>query len=169
MVCSICGSFTRGYICARCGAFACAGSGAQIHHAVPGPPAQQLAADRNLVVFIVLSFITLGIYTIVFYYKIVRDINTIASRYDKRTTINFLLVILLSLLTLGIFGLYWFHTTFDRIGDELARRKIDYTFDAVAFWLWGVLGIFIIVGPFVCVHKTCKAMNKLCEHYNYYG
>ena len=167
MVCGVCGYFNRGYICARCGAFICAG--AQTRQVVPNPPAQRLKTDRNLAVFVVLTLITLGIYGIVFYCKMAKDINTIASRYDGRTTMNFLLVILLSLLTLGIFGFYWFHTTFDRIGDELGRRGIDYAFDAATFWLWGVLGAFIIVGPFICIHKECMAMNKLCEHYNYYG
>ena len=119
--------------------------------------------------FILLSIITLGIYSIVFYYKMADDINTIANRYDGRTTMNYLLVLLLSLVTLGIFGLYWFHTTFDRIGAELERRGIDYPFDASTFWLWHVLGAFIIVGPFICIHKECTAMNKLCEHYNYNG
>ena len=170
MVCGVCGYFNRGYVCARCGAFICAGTQAA-RQAAPAPQEQerQLKTDRSLAVFIVLTLITVGIYAIVFYCKMVKDLNTVASRYDGRTTTNFLLVILFSLLTAGIYGLYWFHTTFDRIGDELRRRGIKYDFDAATFWLWGILGMFILVGPFICIHKECKAMNKLCEHYNQYG
>ena len=167
MVCGVCGSFAGGYTCARCGSFVCAGS--QARHGVSNPSAARLGTGRNVAVFIALTAITFGIYAIVFYNRMAEDINTIASRHDGRTTMNFWLVVLLSLITLGIFSVYWFHTTFDRIGDELNRRGIDYVFDSTTFWLWRVLGVLIIIGPFVCMHKECTAMNKLCEHYNHYG
>lgn len=56
-----------------------------------------------------------------------------------------------------------------RIGKELFRRGIDYKFSAATYWLWSVLGAFIIVGPFIYVHKLAKASNKLAVDFNERG
>lgn len=49
-------------------------------------PVAQLKTDRGLVKFILLSLVTLGIYSIVYYSCISSDINIIASRYDGKKT-----------------------------------------------------------------------------------
>lgn len=49
------------------------------------------------------------------------------------------------------------------------RRGIAYDFDASTFWLWGVLGSLIVVGPFIYTHKLLKAMNLLAANYNIRG
>ena len=41
-----------------------------------------------------------------------------------------------------------------RVGTELARRGIDYSFGASTFWLWGILGSIIVVGPFIYTYKV---------------
>lgn len=43
------------------------------------------------------------------------------------------------------------------------------SFDASSYWLWGILGSLIIVGPFVYIHKLFHAMNLLSENYNIKG
>ncbi|NLG93103.1 MAG: DUF4234 domain-containing protein [Clostridiales bacterium] len=141
----------------------------QVYQTSPAP-VRQLNAKRSLLKFILLGIITLGIYPIVFYSGISADINVIAGRYDGRKTMHFcLLCFLVGPITLGIACLVWFHRISERIGDELNRRNIDYSFGAKDFWLWFVLGAFIIVGPFVYVHKLATASNKLAEHYNING
>ena len=72
-------------------------------------------------------------------------------------------------ITLGIGGIVWFHKISNRIGEELKRRGVDYTFSAADYWLWSVLGSLIVVGPFVYLHKMFKAVNKMNEHYNING
>ncbi|XOQ47547.1 MAG: DUF4234 domain-containing protein [Eubacteriales bacterium] len=141
----------------------------QVYQTSPAP-VRQLNAKRSLLKFILLGIITLGIYPIVFYSGISADINVIAGRYDGRKTMHFcLLCFLVGPITLGIACLVWFHRISERIGDELNRRNIDYSFGAKDFGLWFVLGAFIIVGPFVYVHKLATASNKLAEHYNING
>ena len=56
----------------------------------------------------------------------------------------------------------------DQVAD-LRRRGIAYDFDASTFWLWGVLGSLIVVGPFIYTHKLLKAMNLLAANYNIRG
>ena len=133
-------------------------------------PIAQLKTNRSLLKFILLSLVTFGIYSIVVMSSISTDINTIASRYDGKKTMHYCLVLfVLSGLTLGIFPLIWKHQLSERIGNELTRRGIDFQFGAKTFWLWGVLGSFILVGPFIYTHKLLQSMNLLCEDYNVRG
>ena len=136
----------------------------------PGAPVRKLKTNRGLVKYILLSMITLGIYGLVVMSAVSTDINTIAGRYDGKKTMHFCLVaFIFSWLTLGIVPLVWSHKISNRIGAELTRRGINYHFSAGTFWGWGVLGSFIVVGPFIYVHKMLKSMNLLAEHYNIYG
>ena len=133
-------------------------------------PVRQLSTNRGLVKYILLGLITFGIYPLVVMSAVSTDINDIASRYDGKKTTHFLLMsLLLSWLTLGIYPLVWYHGLSDRIGRELARRGIAYSFGAGTFWGWNVLGAFIGVGPLVYLHKLLKAMNLLSGHYNVNG
>lgn len=133
-------------------------------------PVGQMKTNRSLLKLILLSIITLGIYSIVFYSGISSDINTICSRYDGKKTMHFcLLLFVIGPITLGVAYFVWLHRISNRIGNELKRRSISYDISASDFWLWGVLGSFIIVGPFIYVHKLAKASNMVAEHYNVNG
>ena len=133
-------------------------------------PVGQLKTNRGLLKYILLSFITFGIYGIVVMSSISNDINIVASRYDDKKTMHYcLLFFLVGPITFGIGYLVWFHKISNRIGSELMRRGITYSFGASDFWLWNVLGSLIIVGPFIYVYKLFKATNMMCEHYNING
>ena len=73
------------------------------------------------------------------------------------------------IVTLEIATIVWMHNICNRIGNELKRRQIDYSFSASDFWLWGVLGTLIIVGPFVFAHKFFKSVNLMNDSFNRYG
>ena len=134
-------------------------------------PVLQLKTNRGLLKFILLSLVTFGIYALVFYSKVSTDINLIASRYDGKKTMHYcLLTFIVAPITFGIGGIVWCHRISERIGSELTRRGIAYSFDASTFWLWNVLGSLLFgIGPFVYLHKLCKAMNLLSADYNTKG
>lgn len=133
-------------------------------------PIRQLDTNRGLLKFILLSIITFNIYGIVVMSKISSDINIIATRYDGKKTMHYCLVyFVFTVITFGICPLVWFHRLSNRIGNELNRRGISYSFGASTFWLWGILGSLIVVGPFVYLHKLLKAMNLLSADYNQKG
>lgn len=137
---------------------------------VKSTPVGQLKTNRSLLKFILLSIITFGIYGLVVMSAVSTDINTIAGRYDGKKTMHYCLVVFIfSWLTFGIVPLVWSHRISDRIGNELSRRGIDYSFGASTFWLWNILGSLILVGPFVYTHKLLKSMNLLAENYNING
>ena len=134
------------------------------------PPAGQLRTHRGLLRVLLLSIVTLGIYALVFFAGVGNDLNTIASRYDDKKTMNhWLLALVVGPLTLGIGFFVWSHNLAKRIGKELRRRGYVTTFGAKTYWLWSILGLFFVAGPFIYMHKLCTAMNKLAKDYNEKG
>ena len=133
-------------------------------------PALKLKTNKGLLKTILLSIITLGIYELVVMSAVSSEINIVASKYDGKKTMHFcLLFFLVAPITLGIGAIVWIHRISNRIGNEIKRRGISYNFSATDFWLWGVLGSFIIVGPFVYMHKLFKAVNLMNADYNVNG
>lgn len=163
--------------CSKCGqevhddAVVCPHCGCQVAQPVTAAkPVGQLKTNRGLLKYILLSMITLGIYGLVAMSNVSSDINTIASRYDGKKTMHYcLMFFLFSWLTIGIVPLVWYHRMSKRVGNELSRRGISYSFGAGTYWGWGILGSCIVVGPFIYLHKLLKAMNLLAEHYNVNG
>ncbi len=163
--------------CSKCGseinddAVVCVHCGCSVEEPdSQGKPVGQLNTNRSLLKYILLSIITFGIYGLVVLSSVSTDINVIAGRYDGKKTMHYCLVFFIFAgLTLGIVPLVWYHKLSNRIGNELIRRGISYSFGAGSFWGWSILGAFIIVGPFIYTHKLLKAMNLLSEHYNVNG
>lgn len=162
--------------CSKCGnqvhddAVVCVNCGCAIEGANANKPVVQLKTTRGLVAFIIFSIITFGIYPLVVMSKISTEINLVASKYDGKKTMHFcLLAFIFSWLTFGIAPIVWYHKISARIGRELNRRNIGYSFGAGSFWGWYVLGSFIFVGPFVYTHKLLKSMNLLNADYNEKG
>ena len=133
------------------------------------PPRIQLPTKRGLGKMIFLGLLTLGIYPIVIWSRIVTELNIAASRYDGKRTMPYFAACMLAPITLGIYAWVWIHSFCNRIGVELQRRGIDYRFGASTFWLWGVLGSLIIVGPFIFTHKLMKSMNLINADFNIRG
>jgi hypothetical protein len=132
-------------------------------------PRIQLPVQRGLGKMFFLGLLTLGIYPVVIWSRMVTELNITASRHDGKRTMPYFAMLLLTPLTLGVFGFVWMHKFCGRIRGELARRGIRYRFGPRDFWLWNVLGMLILVGPFVFVHKLTKAMNRINTDFNSYG
>ncbi len=133
-------------------------------------PVGQRKTNKGLLKYILLSIITFGIYPLVVMSAVSNDINIVACRYDGRRTMHFcLLFFIVAPITFGIASIVWYHKISNRIGRELKRRNIAYSFSAADFWLWNVLGSIIIIGPFVYLHKMFKATNLMCADYNIKG
>ena len=128
-----------------------------------------LKTNRGMVKTILLGLITLGIYPIVVYTRMGRDMNTLAFRDGKKTMHYCLMLFVFFPLTLTVAGFVWSHRLCRRMGDELLRRGLPYRFGAKDFWLWNTLGCLILVGPLVFLHRLFKAMNMLCGDYNARG
>lgn len=128
------------------------------------PP--KLQTNRSMVKLMTLTILTLGLYGIVFFIPFSFDLDKIAPKRDRSKTMNFLVAYVLSLFTFSIVIDIWHYHIAARVEEALSKREIEYEFGTKDFWLWLILGSFILVGPFVYFHRLCKAMNLLCEHYN---
>ena len=133
-------------------------------------PVGQLKTNKRLLKTILLGIITFGIYPLVVMSAVSNDINIVASRYDGKKTMHYcLLIFIVAPITFGIAAIVWQHKISNRIGAELQRRGISYSFSATDYWLWSVLGALIIVGPFVYMYKMFKAVNLMNADYNAKG
>ncbi len=134
-------------------------------------PAYQLKTNKGLIKTILLGIITFGIYPLVVMTVLADEVNLVASKYDGRKTMHYLLMtFIVAPLTCGIGGLVWSHNISDRIGNELKRRGIGYSFGAGSFWGWCILGSLLFgLGPLVYMHKLFKAVNLMNADYNVNG
>lgn len=132
-------------------------------------PTLKYRTKRGLAKYFFLSLITFGIYGLVVMSHISEEINYVARRDGRHTMHYCLIFFIFSWLTLGIVSLVWYHRISNRIGNELVRRGLGYSFDASDYWLWNILGRFIIAGPFIYIHKLMHAMNILNADYNAKG
>ena len=132
-------------------------------------PRLKLPTGRGLGKMFFLGILTLGIYPTVIWSRIVTELNIAASRYDGERTMPYFGMVLLAPVTLGIYAFVWMHKLCRRIGGELNRRSLGYAFGPRTFWLWGILGSLILVGPFVFTHKLMKAMNRINADFNVNG
>ena len=105
--------------------------------------ALQLPVKRSLWKMILLGILTLGIYPMVIWSRLVTEVNLAASRHDGERSMPFFGMLFLSPLTLGIHSLVWCNKLFRRIGGELQRRRIPYDFGSGDFWLWAFLMGFL--------------------------
>ena len=128
-----------------------------------------LKTNRSLWKYIGLSIVTFGIYGIVCFTKISKEINLIA-KDQKKTTNYCLMYFVFSVLTLGIAWLVWHHRISNKMAAELEKRGLSYNFSSKTFWGWGVFGSLLFgVGPFIFLHRFFKAMNMLAADYNAKG
>lgn len=124
-------------------------------------PVRQLNTRRGLLKLILLSIITFGIYPFVFFSGISEDINLIASRFDGKKTMHYcLMAFIIGPLTFGIGFIVWFHNLSSRMGNELARRGIAYSFGASDYCGYGTFWEALSLSDrlFICT----SSQERLC-------
>ena len=84
--------------------------------------------DRSLLIYILLSVVTCGIYGLIFMWSFTNDLNDVSSAKDPDgwRSPNFIIVILLTIVTCGIYSWYWLYkvgNTIQRSGDDYGEEK----------------------------------------------
>lgn len=124
-----------------------------------------MKTNRSLLVLIVLSILTCGLYTLYFWSCFARDMN-VACVGDGRRTRGILARIIFSALTLGIYELVWLYSTGERIRGNAHRYGISVGCTGSSVLAWNILGALIVIGPFVAMYQMISGLNQLCEAYN---
>lgn len=133
-------------------------------------PVAPLRTQRGLLKYVLLGLVTFSIYDIWQMSEVGDSLNLLAFKRDGKHTMHYcLMFFLVGWVTLGIGWLVWYHRVSDRIGEEQAARGLPVTVTASTFWLWGILGSLIAVGPFIYIYKLLHAMNDLSADYNVRG
>ena len=126
---------------------------------------RQLKTNRKLFVYLILTLITCGIYSIYFLYALKEDTN-VACAEDGRVTKGILPMILLSIVTCGIYGAIWEVKLITRHHEYCVRNGIKDYASFGTYYLWSSLGALLCgIGPFIALHKYFKTVNKVMEHY----
>ena len=128
---------------------------------------RRLDTNRSLLLYILLSLVTCGIYAYYFIYCMARDVNT-ACDGDGQKTEGLLGFILLSLVTCGIYAFYWYYALGNRLAANAPRYGMSFQENGTTVLLWMVLGLFLCgLGPYFGMYILIKNTNAICNGYNY--
>lgn len=130
------------------------------------PNATPLKTDRGLLGYILLTFITCGIYSYYFIYSVARDVNT-ACEGDGKSTGGLLKFILLSIITCGIYSWIWQYSLGNRLASNAPRYGMSFQENGTTVLLWDLFGLFLCgIGPFIAMNIIIKNTNSICMAYN---
>lgn len=96
--------------------------------------------ERNLVVCIILSLVTFGIYGIYWYICLVNDTNKVANSSDKSGGVVFLL----TLVTCGIYGLYWTYKQGEKLNSAKSSRGMEANCSGILYLVLQIFGLGIV-------------------------
>lgn len=125
-----------------------------------------LKTDRSLVLYILLGFLTCGIYQLYVFYTIMRDVNVVCDG-DGRHTPGLLEFILFGILTCGIYDLYWFYSVGNRLADNAPRYGLRFQENGTTLLLWMLIGsLLCFIGSYVGIYFLLNNVNAICNAYN---
>ena len=127
---------------------------------------RQLKQDRSLIVYLLLTIITFGIYGLIFIHGLAKDTNE-ACKEDGKNTPGLLALILLSLITCGIYSIIWQYKLVDRLNAQAIRNGQPSIITGGGYLCWSIVGSLLCgIGPLVAFHKLCKSANQVMANYN---
>lgn len=124
-----------------------------------------LKTKRGVIKLFFLSLITLGIYGLVFWSRVAKDVNSVCA-YDGKKTRGIWFLLFISLITAGIYAVVWNFKLASRIIDGAGHYSVTADLSMSSYVLWCILGLFIAIGPIIGTALLFKTLNKICAAYN---
>lgn len=122
--------------------------------------------QRSFITYLLLSIITLGIYSIIFMYGYTKDLNRVCDGVGKPSP-NYIVVILLTIITCGIYYYVWLYQIGNRINQKGYEYGVNIQETGSTIVLWNLLGSLLCgIGRLVGQYLLIKNMNLLAEQYN---
>lgn len=122
--------------------------------------------ERSFILYIILSVITFGIYHIVFWNKLSKDVNVLCDG-DGKKTMKYGFVFLLNIVTVGIFGLIWKFKLANRLQTNAPRYNLKFSESGALVLVYNL--ILPLIGLFITSLVMVKNFNKLAKEYNDYN
>lgn len=120
----------------------------------------------SFIKYILLSAMTLGIYSIYVWYGYVKDINEVC-KDDTKKSPNYIIVMLLSLVTFGIYGYYWYYVQGERLHKIGPKYGVTIREKGSTLLLWSIIGAIPFgIGVFVRDYIMLDNMNWIALNYN---
>ena len=125
-----------------------------------------LKTDRSLIIMLLLSVVTCGIYWYIFVYQLAKDVNT-ACEGDGEETPGLLILILLSIITCGIYSFIWYYKLGNRLANNASRYGFSVTENGTTVLLWMLIGQLMCgIGPIIAWNIIINNTNLVCTGYN---
>jgi hypothetical protein len=121
--------------------------------------------DRSLMVLIVFSILTLGIFFFYHQYRKIRDINILCEG-DGAHTPGLPVLVLLWLCTCSIYGIVWNYQVASRLRRNLEMRMIPYDISGGTVGMLSFFGRQIPPLMLLAQYKIIHATNRLARYYN---
>ena len=96
-----------------------------------------MVQNRNIVVCILLSIVTCGIYGLYWLYCMANDVNTVSNTQNGTSGG---MVLLLTIVTCGIYGLYWLY----QAGAKLDVAHGQSTSNGILYLILGICGLQLV-------------------------
>ena len=118
-------------------------------------PASATIQKRNLALYIILLFVTCGLFGIYWMYTMNEDTNKVSGHPEA---MNGVLVILLTLVTCGLFAFFWLYNMGNRIDETKIKRGQPAGNTGVLYLVLAIFGL-----GFVSEILLQSELNKLAE------
>ena len=119
---------------------------------------------RSFALYIFLTFVTFGIYPIIFWNKLSKEVDVLCDG-DDRKTMRYIFVLLLNIVTLGIAGFVWKFKLAERLRANAARYNLNFSESGALVVFLAVFGGAFLLPKFVLV----KNFNAMAVAYNEYN
>lgn len=123
--------------------------------------------EKNFWMYVFLTLITCGLYSIYFWYVTVEDLNIMFAG-DGEETPNYIIVMLLSFVTCGIYFYIWLYKMSNRLqisGMRMYQQEIQESGTTILLWM--LLGSIVCgIGAFVAYYFIFINFNKVAAEYN---
>lgn len=127
---------------------------------------RRIKTDRSLIMYILLTIVTCGIYGYWFIYSIAQDVNEMCKN-DGEKTGGLLAFILLSFITCGIYAWVWYYKLGNRLAKNAPVYGMNFTENGTTVLMWQIFGALLCgIGPFIAMHILIKNTNALAVAYN---
>ena len=127
---------------------------------------RRIQTDRNIVMYVLLTIVTCGIYGYYFIYKLAQDVNEMCKE-DGEKTAGLAMFIILSYVTCGLYAYYWYYKLANRLQANAANYGITVAESGTTILLWCLIGLLVCgLGPFVAMHLIIKNTNAMAVAYN---
>ena len=124
---------------------------------------------KSIFLFFLLSVLTLGIYTIIFWHKLGKSTNALCEG-DGKKTMKYGFAFFLSVITFGIYGIIWKIQLAQRLKVNAERYELMIPEGGLIVGLFSTLGLIALgAGLPISSFIVIKNYNMIAEAYNAYN